>query len=151
MCGLSHAPLACARVNSHMLAGGLFSRTHIFVDGCQFSTFNLHIFLHPIHVFLITFMVVITYTTIPTYKYPSILLYFLTPYLFLSLVTLSPYKSSFFSFRFLHFGVKQGKSRAENRPILWFQEINQLGAQRRQPFGVKLNSFLFTPKTFYRG
>jgi len=27
-----------------MLVGDLFSRTHIFVDGGQFSTFNLHVF-----------------------------------------------------------------------------------------------------------
>jgi len=52
---------------------------------------------------------------------------------------------------FLHFGVKRGQSRAEKRPILGFQETNRLGAQRRQPFGVKLNQFLFIPKTFYRG
>jgi len=79
-----------------MLAGGLNSRTHVFWTVVRFSTFNLHIFLQHLHVFLTTFMVVITYTTILTYKHPSILPHFLTPNHFLSLLTLSLYFSSFF-------------------------------------------------------
>jgi len=56
-------------------------------------------FLPIIHVFLTTLMVFITYTTILTYKYPSILPYFLTPYHFLPLLTLFLYFSFFFLFQ----------------------------------------------------
>ena len=77
------------------MAGGQSWRTNIFWSLVSFSTFNLHVILPIIHIFLTTLMVFITYTTILTYKYPSILPYFLTPYHFLPLLTLSLYFSSF--------------------------------------------------------
>jgi len=82
---LTHAPYKFCVTQEHTFLWTLVT----------FSTFNLHVFLQLLHVFfLTTFMIVITYTIIPTYKYPSILSYFLTPYHFLSL---------YFSFFFLFF------------------------------------------------
>jgi hypothetical protein len=49
---LSHAPLAYARVNSRTLAGGLSSRTHVFVDGGHIFNLQSTRFLQPLHVFL---------------------------------------------------------------------------------------------------
>jgi len=86
-------------LNSRTLAGGQSWRTNVFWSLVSFSTFNLHVFLPIIHVFLTTLMVFITYTTILTYKYPSILPYFLTPYHFLPLLTLFLYFSFFFLFQ----------------------------------------------------
>jgi len=68
-----------------------------FLDGGQVFNIQSTRFLQPLHIFLTTFMVVISYTIIPTYKYSFIFPCFLTPYHFLSLY----FSSFFFSFNSL--------------------------------------------------
>ena len=90
---LSHAPVACARVNSRRFVSWSELKNTRFLDFSQL--FHLQSTR-----FFTTFMVVITYVTIPTYKYPSKLPHFLTTsHILTLLLTISPYESlSFLSF-----------------------------------------------------
>jgi len=68
---LSHAPLVYARVNSRKVICWSELKNTCFLDFGQLFNIQYTRFLHYLHVSLTTFMVVITYITIPTYKYPS--------------------------------------------------------------------------------
>ena len=98
---LSHARWLVVRAEEQMF----------FWTVVSFSTFNPHVFLPNFTRFLTTLIVFITYTIILTYKYPSILPLFLTPYHFLPLLTLSlSFSSSCFFFVNSHFGGKSDQT-----------------------------------------
>jgi len=94
---LSHAPFAGAGVNSRRLAGLLELENTRFLDfgQCILMVFT-RFFYKSFFTFFTAFIVVITYFTILTYKYPSKLLNFLTPSHVQALLTLYPYFSSSF-------------------------------------------------------
>jgi len=103
------------QVNSHTLAGwSELKNTHFLYFGQVFNLQSTR-FLQSLQVFLITFIAVITYVNISTYKYPSKIPHFLTPSHILS-SSFSP-PIFFLVFIFLHFGVKRSRSWGSKRPI----------------------------------